>query len=270
LPVRRYLNEDIMRLDHVVIVVKDLEQAVHDYQELGFTVTAGGEHADGRTHNALIAFADGTYLELIAFKEGVEADDHPWWRFVGTGGGYADWALLCDDVAAEVQDLQQRGLPHTATRDGGRLRPDGVQLEWRGTTPAPERGLPFLIEDLSPRDLRVPSGAAASHRNGALGIQCVMIAVDDLARSANQYGSLFGMTIPAPEPDPLLAAETVRYSLGSASVVLAAARSGPIRERVERAGVGPYAVMIATDGERIGWLSAEACPGAALRLQPAS
>src|SRR5207249_370550 len=33
---------------------------------LGFTVVPGGVHAGGLTHNALIPFADGRYLELLA------------------------------------------------------------------------------------------------------------------------------------------------------------------------------------------------------------
>ena len=44
------------RLDHLVILVRDLDQAVREYDVLGFTVTPGGEHADGLTRNALIPF----------------------------------------------------------------------------------------------------------------------------------------------------------------------------------------------------------------------
>jgi catechol 2,3-dioxygenase-like lactoylglutathione lyase family enzyme len=54
-------------LDHVVILVAELERAIADYTTLGFTVQRGGTHAGGSTHNALVGFADGSYLELIAF-----------------------------------------------------------------------------------------------------------------------------------------------------------------------------------------------------------
>ena len=56
-----------LQLDHLVILVRDLESAIADYTALGFTVQRGGTHADGATHNALVGFADGSYLELIAF-----------------------------------------------------------------------------------------------------------------------------------------------------------------------------------------------------------
>ena len=36
---------------------------------LGFTVIRGGEHANGITHNVLVVFEDGAYLELIAWKK---------------------------------------------------------------------------------------------------------------------------------------------------------------------------------------------------------
>ena len=48
----------LTHLDHLVILVRDLGRAVRGYEELGFTVTPGGEHADGLTRNALIPFGD--------------------------------------------------------------------------------------------------------------------------------------------------------------------------------------------------------------------
>lgn len=60
------MNKTSSGLDHVVIVVSRLEPAVRKFRGLGFTVTLGGEN--GPTHNALIAFKDGTYIELIALR----------------------------------------------------------------------------------------------------------------------------------------------------------------------------------------------------------
>ena len=56
----------MIQLDHVVISVSNLEEAMEDYRRLGFNVLPGGEHASGTTHNALVVLADGTYLELMA------------------------------------------------------------------------------------------------------------------------------------------------------------------------------------------------------------
>src|SRR5690349_16737047 len=86
-------------IDHVVILVQDLDTASADYTDLGFTVVPGGEHTGGATHNALIAFADGTYLELIAFKR--PSPEHIWWRYAATGEGLIDAALLPTNIAED-------------------------------------------------------------------------------------------------------------------------------------------------------------------------
>jgi hypothetical protein len=75
--------------DHLVILVEALEAAVAGYEELGFRVSPGGEHADGLTRNALVPFADGTYLELVWFVDPADRRDSAWgWRpFLEKGGG---------------------------------------------------------------------------------------------------------------------------------------------------------------------------------------
>src|SRR5439155_1412482 len=72
--IRRTLT--LRGIDHIVIAVPDLAAARTSYAALGFTVVPGGRHPVG-THNALIAFGDGSYVELIAFYEDNPA--HKWW-----------------------------------------------------------------------------------------------------------------------------------------------------------------------------------------------
>jgi catechol 2,3-dioxygenase-like lactoylglutathione lyase family enzyme len=261
-------KEPAVNLDHAVIVVQDLERAIADYTELGFTVTPGGEHADGRTHNALIPFADGTYLELIAFRQGVEAADHPWWRAKEIGGGLTDWALQTTDLAARVDALRAAGLPFEAPKDGGRLRLDGEQLLWKGARPAANSGLPFLIEDVTPRSLRVPSGAAAEHANGAMGLDQVAVAVPDLLRAAEQYRTLLDAESGEIVMDQLLGTEASTLPCGAALISLVTATSGPIDDRLARAGAGPYALVLRGKDEDQGWLDLQGTHGARLFLRP--
>ena len=75
-------------IDHLVIVVPELEAAVASYRGLGFTVVPGGRHPIG-THNALIAFEDGAYLELIAFFE--PHAQHRWYERLQQDGGLIDF-----------------------------------------------------------------------------------------------------------------------------------------------------------------------------------
>ena len=73
------------RLDHIVIGVHDLAAAAADFTQAGFQVTPGGEHSSGNTHNALVTFADGAYLELIAFKDHQIDPTHKWGARLAAG-----------------------------------------------------------------------------------------------------------------------------------------------------------------------------------------
>ena len=173
-------------LDHVVLVVRDLERAIGDHRRRGFTVTIGGEHADGLTHNALVPFADGTYLEIVAFRDLARARSHRWWKTAVDGGGLTDFAVLSDDLAADVAALGE--LVVRPPLQGGRVRPDRVELKWRTAVLAAP--LPFLIEDLTPRELRVPGGAAAEHANGAVGIAALVLGTTNIADAEWRYAAL--------------------------------------------------------------------------------
>jgi catechol 2,3-dioxygenase-like lactoylglutathione lyase family enzyme len=228
----------IKSIDHVVILVNDLEVAKADYSALGFTVVPGGEHTDGTTHNALVSFADGAYLELIAFKR--ENPQHRWWRYTTMGEGLVDFALLPGDIDQDVATARQRGLEYTGPIPGGRKRPDGQQIEWKIATP-PTADLPFLCLDLTPRSWRVPDGPAWEHANGVVGIDSIMIGVKNLAASTEHYRALLG-TRPHPGEYPTSAAP-----VGASGVILAEATpDSPLGEYVEKRGEGPYALVFRT------------------------
>jgi hypothetical protein len=176
----------LRQLDHVVFVARDLQAAIDDHRRRGFTVTPGGEHADHVTHNAVIPFADGTYLELVGFHDLSRSVTHRWWKIAADGGGLADFALLSDDIDADAAALAD--LVKTPPKNGGRIRPDGVEVKWR--TASLKAPLPFLIEDITARDLRVPGGAAAEHANGATGIASVAIGAMDIGDAEWRYAAL--------------------------------------------------------------------------------
>jgi hypothetical protein len=79
--------------------------------------------------------------------------------------------------------------------EGRRLRPDGIELRWR--TASLDGGMsPFLIEDITPRNLRVPDDIeAVTHANGVTGIARLEGADFDSLRG-NQH--LTGLILAAP------------------------------------------------------------------------
>ena len=108
-------------IDHVIILVDDLDNGIEQYRKLGFTVTPGGKHPR-YTHNALVTFADGSYLELIAFHEHPTStkpgEGHRWFKHVGKGGGIIDYALAAPDLDTLVADSDARGYTHGAATPG--------------------------------------------------------------------------------------------------------------------------------------------------------
>ena len=230
----------ISGIDHLVILVGALEAAVAGYEELGFRVTPGGEHADGLTRNALVPFADGTYLELVSFVDPAGTRDNVWgWRpFLQKGGGLVDYCAASDDLAAEVRRLVAAGFGVSGPDEGGRRLPDGSEIRWRSARVRQEgRAMPFLIEDLTPRSLRVPGGEATEHPNGARGIARLLLAVYE---AANDHASLAALTAgEKPENEP---ADTLRFGRHQLKLV---ASGGNVQRRFETLGPGPLAVELA-------------------------
>jgi catechol 2,3-dioxygenase-like lactoylglutathione lyase family enzyme len=257
----------INAIDHVVILVSDLDVASADYAALGFTVMPGGEHADGATHNALVIFPDDTYLELIAFRR--PSLGHRWWGRVAEGEGLVDFALLPGAIADDIAAARDRGLAIAGPTDGGRLRPDGQQVAWQlGIPPTPD--LPFLCGDVTPRALRVPGGDVRRHANAAIGIATLTIAVADLAASAARYRALLGRDAERPpEGAEVPGAQVASFALGSATIVLAAPdgdADSDLRRYLDRRGEGPYALALRAAGAQPTTLDRERTHGVRLEL----
>lgn len=185
-------------IDHIVIAVNDLDKASAAFGAAGFTVTPGGSHPSG-THNALIGFDDGTYLELIAIEQRGAGDDHPWFQKMDGKEGLVAFAVRADPLDYELKRLESRGFTDLKWNEGSRLRPDGEQVQWVSSTIAsnPPVFLPFLIQDVTDRALRVPSGKAATHDNGVRGTTGLTIVTGDLQSAMDVYGKIFSAPVAA-------------------------------------------------------------------------
>ena len=259
-----------IRLDHLVVLVHNLHRATRDYEGLGFRVTSGGEHADGLTHNALIPFKDGTYVELVAFLDRDDPRDNLWgWRSVGASG-LIDWCVASDDLQAGIRALAEHGLEAGDPFAGGRRLPEGTELKWRTVRFKQEgRVLPFLIEDLTPRERRIPGGPALEHPNGVRGVAKVRVAVADPDHSAALFKALTGEEEVTRQPiQDLHAMECeVRTGPHTIGLVAPAEQRGPIQAHLDARGSGPFGISLTTNEQASGaFLDTRRTHGARIEL----
>lgn len=256
----------ILGIDHLVIISNDLDSAIANATTAGFTVVAGGTHKDGHTHNALIAFKDGSYIELIAPTHGIEGKDHRWFPRLSKGGGLVDLCLASDDLEADTARIREHGRAYTGPIENGRARLDGVELRWKGSMPpgaVGETGWPFLIEDVTPREYRVSNDPAqTTHANGAIGITGVTVLTYNLQRMVNDFNAITNIearTLNSPvDESPLAAFINFEHSW----IMLTHPTAGEAAQHLEHFGKGPFAVSLRTHDGPI-------TPGSGTKIDPA-
>lgn len=221
--------------DHVVVVVPELGAAIAQFAAAGFTVLPGGRHDVIPTENALIVFADGSYLELLAPRDAeareslrVRSERRGWdaelrrspavaRRFLPNlvrPAGVADWVLASNALRPVAAALRRVDQPASGPVSMSRERPDGTRLAWELLLPL-EPWIPFFIRDVTPRSLRVPEDdRVRRHANGALGVAAIRVRVPSVAAAALCYADLFGVT------PRVVAGGTTVLSLAGIEIVL--------------------------------------------------
>jgi hypothetical protein len=170
---------DVLAIDHVVIVVGDLDAAAGRlFERHGLASVAGGRHAGQGTGNRIVPLGD-SYLELMAVVDRDEAAGSPLgsWverRLAEFGDAPAALCLRSDDIEAVARRIEHRSLPMSRTR------PDGVTLTWHlvALEAAMTEGLPFFIE-WHVDDADHPGRAPVAHRCDPSGIEWVEVGGDE-------------------------------------------------------------------------------------------
>ena len=185
------------KFDHLVIFVSNLDYAINDFTDLGFKVARGGSH--GLTENALIIFANQTYIELLALK--------PFWhspfmrianrlgllqwqserkaniycrllRWVNGDIGPVDWCVSVTDLESTLGRWKDSHLDVLKSETFARARVDGGIVRWY-LGGAKSHDLPILLEDITPIDYRVPLAGTTDHPNGAVEIRAIQFKMQD-------------------------------------------------------------------------------------------
>lgn len=255
----------LLGLDHIVVAVPNLEAAIKSYEDLGFTVVPGGRHPVG-TYNGLISLPDGSYIELISFYR--DNPQHRWWPALQKGGGLVDFCMQTDDLVGDTAKLRGAGVNIDDPVPWTRTRPDGYELKWMLSLPREgHRGVaPFLIQDETPRDERIPR--ETKHKNGVLGVGTVTVAVDDLQTVRHWYRSILGHEGMAVERRDIEAAGFF-YRIGPHRMefVEPAAKTSPVANWLERRGPSPFAATLLTEFQNSSPLDTKLTHSAALSFQ---
>jgi catechol 2,3-dioxygenase-like lactoylglutathione lyase family enzyme len=238
-----------LKIDHATVAGSDVKKMQAKLEAVGIATVYGGPHSNHATEMALVSFPDGSYLEVMGIQPGADAkrvDAHEWAAALKGDAGPAAWAARVHDLAAEVKRLQAAGIKVSGPETGGRLRPDGVKLEWQTSSLGDDtRGsfFRFLIQDVTKREQRVyPQGKPVSR--DFKGVTRVVIAVRSLEDAIKRYRAAFQLPAAIKQVDPAFGAQLAL--VGDAPVILAQPLGADswLAARLERFGEGPCAFIL--------------------------
>lgn len=170
--------------DHLVLLVHDLDQAMKDFEALGFTVLERADTSHGSTIFRFVSFADGSYILLTAFTSAEGRKEHRLGSVLEAGEGWADYSFVVPNANAAAETLKARGLPVKGpvkvqnVLAGGEVWSLDLLMTGRGA--GGDNALPFLVSDNAGRGHRIPG--PPEHPNGANGMRSVTVSTADVAK----------------------------------------------------------------------------------------
>jgi catechol 2,3-dioxygenase-like lactoylglutathione lyase family enzyme len=239
-------------VDHVVILVRDLDAARDRYARLGFTLSPRGFHSPhmGTANHTLMLQDD--YFELLGVVQPTEHNLR-WREAVARREGLRPIALKTDSAMALAEELRGRGLDMEAPVEFTRPvdLPGGSRAEASfAVTRLPAEATPgadmFACEHRSRDTVWVPE--LLRHANTAQGLAGITVAVDEPGAVAAAYRRIFG-----DEAVETTASET-RVATGSIPLVFTTpaevkARHGAaLAGRVETPAPAGFAIRVADLG----------------------
>lgn len=206
------MRPQLQGIDHVVVLVRDLDKAQRAWQRMGFTLTPRGHHTLGSQNHCLMFGRD--YVELLAVPRSHPATRH-YSDFLAAGEGVGGIALGTQDAAGLHAALARDGIVADAplmfsrpVQDLGEARFCIVQLP-ADASPGCRM---FACQHFTRQLVWRPE--YQRHANGASEIAALAVVAEDPAAAATSYGRLF-----AARPQPI--EEGLLVQTGSAPIALA-------------------------------------------------
>ncbi len=250
-------------LDHLVVLVHDLNKAVAKWTAAGFKVRPGGQHRIG-SRNALVVLQDGTYIELIqilkwsrrkrlglmhrlgllnrTLKDWNPFEQH----FIRLGlkePGLIDYAVGGQPITTLLARLHSNGVNYQGPAKGTRKQKNGQVIQWQCGMPK-SSALPFLCIDDTDRELRVPQVTSSEHSNGAQSISRLIVLVSNLNKTRREYETLLDQR--GRDVEVFQDARSVEFSLGLCSLIITQphGRQTRLGRQLSSRGQGPLEITI--------------------------
>jgi len=191
------MTHPVKGVDHVFILVNDLDESAEHYRRLGFTLSPRGLHSkDKGTGNYTIMLPDD-YFELLGIVHETPGNLHQRRRLAEQGEGLHAVACRIENAREAKAELAALGIQ---TSDVGAFqRP--VQLPKGGESIA-------AFETVSFNDDEVPQGMVfmcqhktrdtvwlpelLEHENGAIGLSAIGLISDNPQAAAHGFARLYG------------------------------------------------------------------------------
>ncbi|WP_052764137.1 VOC family protein [Microvirga massiliensis] len=185
-------------VDHVVVLVRDLDRARDTWAALGFTLSPRGVHSAHRGTGNHTIMLGPDYLELVGILSPTE-HNAPSRALLERREGIERAGLRARDVEVAAADLRRRGIAITGPQDFSRpvdLPGDGTgearfrTIQWPFDC-APAGMRIFAVQHLTPELVWLP--ALQQHANTARRLLCLEVLAHDPAKAAAELSELIGM-----------------------------------------------------------------------------
>lgn len=113
-----------LAIDHVVILVPDLEGAGSAFEDAGFHVTRQTRHSPAMGTANRCVMLEGSYIEIMGIVAETPANA-TWRSLLDAGAGIRGLALRSTDIEASARDLSAIGVAAQPVRHFSRMTEDG-------------------------------------------------------------------------------------------------------------------------------------------------
>jgi len=187
---------NVIGIDHAVIMVRDLDKAALNWKHLGFTVSPRGTHSAHMGSGNYTIMLDPDYMELLGVLTSTEHNAPARAYLAKHGDGIERVAFTAVDSAAGAEEIRARGYTPIGPTDFERpvTMPDGTlsaakfrTFQWP-TADAPGGVRIFACQHKTRETVWIPE--LMKHANGARRLRQVLIATQDAAKDAAQLSRM--------------------------------------------------------------------------------